>query len=165
MLHEIDRHLDTLLSSLLFVTPLVHLLVSPYTKVEESFNLQATHDILVYGTPTWDIHERLTSNYDHFTFSGAVPRTFIGPVVLAAFAQPVVALVGFVHAQFVVRALLGCFNALALLVFKRRLAAAYGADTARWWVVLTVTQFHVMYYLTRTLPNMFAFALSEPPSP
>ena len=139
---------------------LLHLVVAPYTKVEESFNIQAAHDVLVYGTPTSDIHHRLSTTYDHFTFPGAVPRTFIGPVLLAAFAQPVVALVGFQHAQLVVRALLGLFNAVSLLAFAANLRRAYGPGAARWYLLLQASQFHVVFYASRTLPNMFAFGLS-----
>lgn len=140
--------------------PLLHLVAAPYTKVEESFNLQATHDILVYGTPTHDIHPRLSSTYDHFSFPGAVPRTFVGPVLLAGVGQPLVALAGFEHAQAVVRAVLGGFNAVCLVVFAAAVREAFGRAAARWWVVLSVTQFHVVFYLSRTLPNMFAFGLT-----
>lgn len=114
----------------------------------------------MYGTPTSDISRRLSSTYDHFTFPGAVPRTFIGPVLLAGIAQPVLALLGFQHAQFIVRAILGLFNAACLLVFARNLRRAYGAGTARWYLLLQGSQFHVMFYASRTLPNMFAFGLS-----
>ncbi|KAL6906851.1 glycosyltransferase family 22 protein [Trichoderma evansii] len=145
---------------LFFIVPLVHLLAAPYTKVEESFNLQATHDILVYGTPTYDIHQRLSSTYDHFTFPGAVPRTFVGSVLLAGVSQPLIALAGFEHAQFIVRAVLGGFNAVCLVIFGAAVRETFGKGAARWWVLFSVTQFHVVFYLSRTLPNMFAFGLT-----
>lgn len=148
---------DILLNTLLFATPLLHLLAAPYTKVEESFNLQAAHDILTYGTPGPD---RLRATYDHFTFPGAVPRTFVGAIILAGVSQPLIALLGFAAAQLVVRGVLGVFNAAALLVFRRSVDKAFGRETGRWWLGLIVCQFHVMFYLSRTLPNMFSFALS-----
>lgn len=139
---------------------MVHLLVAPYTKVEESFNIQATHDILVYGTPTTDIYHRLSSQYDHFDFPGAVPRTFVGPLFLSSLSQPIIALVGFQHAQLVVRGILGLMNAGALLVFKSNVESAFGRSTARWYALLQLSQFHVLFYASRTLPNMFAFGLT-----
>lgn len=75
---------------------LLHLLVSPYTKVEESFHIQATHDILTYGIPSplylnlTAISEKFHSEYDHSSFPGAVPRTFIGALALASATWPVV---------------------------------------------------------------------------
>lgn len=135
--------------------------MAPYTKVEESFNIQATHDVLVYGTPTQDIHKRLANSYDHFDFPGAVPRTFIGPVLLAGLTQPLVALLGFEHAQTLARAVLGLFNAFAILRFKTNLGRAYGLSVARWYALFQASQFHVIFYASRTLPNMFAFGLSK----
>jgi hypothetical protein len=40
---------DPVLDQLIVVTAWVHVLLAPYTKVEESFNLHATHDVLMYG--------------------------------------------------------------------------------------------------------------------
>ncbi|KAH6660524.1 Alg9-like mannosyltransferase [Truncatella angustata] len=152
--------IDTLLSLAIPALVITHLIVAPHTKVEESFNIQAAHDILVYGIPTKDVNAKLISQYDHFDFPGAVPRTFLGPVLLAGVSQPIVALVGFEHAQFIVRAVLGLFNAFALLVFKWKVERELGRPTARWFAILQASQFHVMFYASRTLPNMFAFGLT-----
>lgn len=161
MANSLTSVIDLFLSALLPGLVLVHLLIAPYTKVEESFNIQAIHDVLVYGTPTANVYNKLSNTYDHFTFPGAVPRTFLGPVLLAGFAQPIVAFVGFQHAQLIVRALLGLFNAFCLLVFARNLRQAYGAATARWYLLLQASQFHIIFYASRPLPNMFAFGLSK----
>ena len=67
---------------------LLHLWVSPYTKVEESFNIQATHDILKYGIPTGAPELKFKALYDHMSFPGAVPRTFIGALVLSGLSKP-----------------------------------------------------------------------------
>ncbi|EXF75464.1 Alg9-like mannosyltransferase [Colletotrichum fioriniae PJ7] len=152
--------LDNALLGLIPALITLHLLLAPDTKVEESFNIQATHDVLVYGTPTHDVAARLRATYDHFEFPGAVPRTFVGPVLLAGLGGPLVNLVGFAHAQLVVRGLLGLANAAALVVFARSLRKGMGEGVMRWWVLLLVGQFHVIFYASRTLPNMFAFALT-----
>ncbi|KAI1820138.1 glycosyltransferase family 22 protein [Xylaria intraflava] len=152
--------IDVLLSLSIPALVFIHLVVAPYTKVEESFNIQATHDILAYGTPTRNVYAQLSSRYDHFDFPGAVPRTFLGPVVLAGISQPVVLLAGFQHAQLIVRALLGLINSVALLIFKSNVERAFGKSTARWYGLLQASQFHLLFYASRTLPNMFAFPLT-----
>lgn len=140
---------------------LLHLFCSPYTKVEESFNIQATHDILTTGFPWKNTTEVLASTYDHVQFPGSVPRTFVGALVLAGLTLP---FKGFFSSpaqiQLLVRALLGLGNAAAMWSVKGAVDTAYGRTAGRWYVLLQASQFHVMYYASRTLPNMFAFGFT-----
>ena len=73
---------------LLPLTILLHLYLAPYTKVEESFNIQAIHDTLIHGIPTRNAAAFFKSRYDHFTFPGPVPRTFVGAVVMSGLTRP-----------------------------------------------------------------------------
>lgn len=74
---------------------LIHLYVAPYTKVEESFNIQAIHDILVHGLPlTGNEADFFAQNYDHVSFPGSVPRTFAGALGLAGLVKPLCGLLG-----------------------------------------------------------------------
>lgn len=187
-----------MLSLLLPLSILLHLAFAPYTKVEESFNIQATHDTLTYGVPFQNIDQYVRKHFDHITFSGAVPRTFVGPVVLAAASWPWIQLnqifdlalsrqsIGksylklFFPSNLVplrqlspayvasltislrpVRAVLGLFNAYCLISFRNRVAKTFGRNAANWYVLFQASQFHVMYYASRTLPNSFAFGFSK----
>lgn len=77
--------------SVVLLLPVVislHLYFAPYTKVEESFNIQAVHDILTYGVPLSDSKRLIAADYDHMSFPGAVPRTFVGALVLSEMSRP-----------------------------------------------------------------------------
>lgn len=157
----IDIFTDIILYPLIPVLIIIHLLAAPYTKVEESFNIQAIHDISSYGLPITNISTTLSQNYDHFSFPGAVPRTFVGALNIVTIAKPLMYFAGTQHAQTIARATLGMINAFALMRYRRALVDAFGRNVGRWYVVLQAAQFHVIFYASRTLPNMFAFGLSE----
>ncbi|THX19977.1 hypothetical protein D6D12_10533 [Aureobasidium pullulans] len=166
---------DVILAGLLPLTILVHLYLAPYTKVEESFNIQAIHDTLIHGIPTRNATAFFNSHYDHFTFPGPVPRTFVGAVVMSGLTRPLQIILNLLSPGGVdkftfqiagkghwskPRGVLGLLNAAALAHFKRAVDTAYGKVAGRWYIVLQASQFHVMFYASRTLPNMFAFSIT-----
>lgn len=140
---------------------LLHLLLAPYTKVEESFNIQAAHDILQHGIPWSGSAQDWKGRFDHFTFPGPVPRTFLGPLCLAYAAKPVILLrTAFllpIDDQTIVRAILGLWNGFCLLVYRHQLGRLFGISVATWFSLIQASVFHTMYYASRTLPNFFAF--------
>ncbi|KAF3907192.1 hypothetical protein ABW21_db0209144 [Orbilia brochopaga] len=154
--------LDIFLELLLPATMMAHLLISPYTKVEESFNMQAIHDVVNYGMPVpFNNAAEVLAQYDHVEFPGVVPRSFAAAGFIGGLSSVVL---GFVkdglRQQMIVRALIGLFNCCVMILFSRRASRVYGKGAARWYLVLQASQFHIMYYASRTLPNMLAFGMA-----
>ncbi|KAJ9588694.1 hypothetical protein L9F63_018008, partial [Diploptera punctata] len=150
--HSVRIRMD----QLMLLVAAVHLLYCPFTKVEESFNLQAMHDVLY--------HRFNLSQYDHHEFPGVVPRTFLGPLIISLLASPFVAIINMLglskfYAQYVVRTVLGLCVLGAFQVLRKTVHSVFGRQLTNWFVAVTVTQYHFMYYLSRPLPNIMALPL------
>eukprot|EP00904_Undaria_pinnatifida_P006955 jgi/Undpi1/338/HiC_scaffold_1.g00334.m1 len=135
-----------------------HSLLCPFTKVEESFNLQAIHDMLV--------HRHNLEAYDHHDFPGVVPRTFLGALVVGTFSAPFhMALEAFADlptreaSQVAARLTLGLLCWLCFRRFNKAAALKFGEGAAACAAVVWSLQFHLPFYLSRTLPNVFALCV------
>ena len=162
----------SVLDTVLLTVISFHLIQAPFTKVEESFNIQAIHDILTYSV--FDI-----SQYDHLKFPGVVPRTFVGAVIIAMLSRPYLYLSSLIQTsrptsidvQLVVRGIVGLTNGLSFIYLKNCLQDMFDEiiekkkeenedkdiyiyDSAgTWFLLFLIGSFHLMFYSTRTLPN------------
>ncbi|XP_064944894.1 dol-P-Man:Man(7)GlcNAc(2)-PP-Dol alpha-1,6-mannosyltransferase-like isoform X4 [Musa acuminata AAA Group] len=134
-----------------------YVIMVPYTKVEESFNVQAMHDILY--------HRHHIDKYDHLDFPGVVPRTFMGALIFSVLASPLVLLMHAIHlpkiySLLAVRMMVGCIVLLALRFFRiQQVRRKFGYHVEAFFAILTAIQFHLLFYSTRPLPNILAFGL------
>ncbi|CAD6643392.1 CHS_3a_G0047100.mRNA.1.CDS.1 [Saccharomyces cerevisiae] len=162
----------SVLDTVLLTVISFHLIQAPFTKVEESFNIQAIHDILTYSV--FDI-----SQYDHLKFPGVVPRTFVGAVIIAMLSRPYLYLSSLIQTsrptsidvQLVVRGIVGLTNGLSFIYLKNCLQDIFDEITKKkkeenedkdiyiydsvgtWFLLFLIGSFHLMFYSTRTLPN------------
>lgn len=133
-----------------------YVIMIPYTKVEESFNVQAMHDILY--------HRYHIQKYDHLEFPGVVPRTFLGALFVSTLASPVVLVLHLLrmpklYGLITVRLVLGCMVLFTLRLLRIQVRRKFGNHVEAFFVMITAVQFHLLFYSTRPLPNILAFAL------
>lgn len=60
-----------------------------------------------------------------------------------------------------VRSVLGLYNAFCMISFRHGVERTFGRNAANWYTLFQASQFHIMYYSSRTLPNFFALGLSK----
>eukprot|EP01147_Barroeca_monosierra_P010831 gene10831-2908_t len=143
---------------LVWSSSIIAVLNTPYTKVEESFNVQAIHDLLY-------LRGNL-SKYDHFEFPGVVPRTFLGGILVALPTRLIISLIQTFspsHSKemglLVVRMCLASFNGIALWKFFISIQSKFSSNIMWMTAIITASQFHFAFYLSRPLPNTFAMPL------
>lgn len=149
---------------LIFITMLTHIILSPHTKVEESFNVQAMHDILY--------HQHNLTAYDHHSFPGVVPRTSIGAIIVTMLSAPFVFAYthafassvsshSHIHALYICRIVLGSLFVMSLRQLRIALSRLYAqyAYVSLIYTIITCTQFHLLFYASRPLPNTYALIL------
>ena len=59
-----------------------------------------------------------------------------------------------------VRCILAMIVLNSLQTFRSAIRHKYGPQTAFWHLIITTCQFHIMFYASRPLPNIFALAVT-----
>jgi len=175
-------------ATFLFSRSLFDLIICPHSKVEESFQLQATHDLYYYGighavqyqySRLWNTTMSSALRYDHLQFPGVVPRTFTGPFILSFLCRILLFPCSVLNVdanpdfvQFLARFCLLSLNLwgwlrLALAVDRASLVSPSPflqkkeivMTEGSWLLLITACQFHIPFYSSRMLPNSFALVL------
>lgn len=60
-----------------------------------------------------------------------------------------------------VRLVLGTLLTFAFHKFQKAVKLQFGPTVAAWLLIITASQFHLMFYISRPLPNIFALFLGN----
>ncbi|KAF8486292.1 glycosyltransferase family 22 protein [Russula ochroleuca] len=139
--------MSLVLDLLIYAVAWTHVLLSPYTKVEESFNLHAIHDLLLFGG-----RPDALQKFDHKVFPGAIPRSFVGSIIVAWLSNYIARLandLSLINSKF-------DLQIVTLCLLRRAVARRFGRLTSLLFTLITVSQVQVPFWMGRTLPNMLA---------
>lgn len=147
---------------ILYAIAMYHMYRAPYTKVEESFQVQAVHDILYLGVRPATLGG---TEYDHMEFPGVVPRTFVGALVISVLSLPFKFLLvacGLASQKIVLlmvaRGVLAALVCVGLWFFGKQ----FNAPCVGYIFGLVCSlQFHLPFYMSRMLPNTCALVLTS----
>ncbi|WBW72106.1 dolichyl pyrophosphate Man7GlcNAc2 alpha-1,6-mannosyltransferase Alg12 [Schizosaccharomyces osmophilus] len=124
--------------------------MTPYTKVEESFSMQAIHDIQTYKLDL--------SKYDHQKFPGPVKRSFI-PSLIIAFVSYLPA--KHFSSLLAVRWTIGFLSCESFMAVGKALRKRFGFFAGISFLLIAAAQFHLVYYMSRPLPNVYGLVLTN----
>lgn len=149
----------TLGDSLVLGSILLHLWLCPFTKVEESFNMQAMNDLLAFGLLEID-------SFDHLLFPGVVPRTFCGALAVSLLSfLPSRALAAYdpspVYNLYLCRGMLALLVWISFVHVRQAITKKFGTRVSFFFCLLLSLQFHVPFYSSRSLPNTFALIFAN----
>ena len=93
-----------------------------------------------------------------------MPRTFLGALGLGYLSFPFYSLflsLGFTKlcGIYIVRSVLATINSFAFAFLRRAVASKFGEDTGLALYLVVCSQFHLPFYMSRTLPNTYALVV------
>ncbi|GAX21613.1 alpha-1,6-mannosyltransferase [Fistulifera solaris] len=140
---------------------LYSLFACPFSKVEESFGIQATHDLFYEGIPSF-FDSNTTLNYDHLQYPGVVPRSFLGPLLWSRICQFLRLLIFPAYDLAEHPRLIQTLARLSQLIVTLHAWFRFADATAvsAYLLIVTACQFHLPFYASRMLPNSTATILT-----
>lgn len=179
------------LDGILLMSSTLMLVLSPYTKVEESFNVQAIHDILNIGIDQIEL-------FDHLSFPGVVKRTCISAIL---FSLPLVYFVNSskrwsgcliyltlvvnsilptnfssyddlnsilnetkIHQLLLSRFFLSLCTSFSMIYLRKSMLNSCSKNSkliSIWFSLLFYPLPHILYYSSRFLPNFICFPITN----
>lgn len=93
-----------------------------------------------------------------------MPRSFLGPLAIAAPVLPIAWILENAEAnkfwlQYLCRMVLAGAVCYAWNQLRRSLQQVLGINVTIWWTLITISQFHFVFYLSRPLPNILVMPL------
>lgn len=116
-------------------------------------------------------------------------RTFLGPIMISVLASPIIFILHSFEANkfwtqyigkneknmfiyitrlhwmiqplILVRLVLAACVAISWSALQRTLQMRIGSTFSRWYTLITISQFHFMFYMSRTLPNIIALPFGD----